>query len=111
MTLVAADIPMPGDAAIGMAFGSAWLRPMTLTFSGSYVTGGDAWDPLVAWPGESPSTVITITVNGGDGFDFAYDRVNKKLKVYSASNTELAAGAYPAGLTGDTNTIALVFAK
>jgi len=111
MTLVATDIPLPGSGAINNAEGGVWVRYVSLAFSGSYTTGGDAWNPLAGWPGATPSQVLSVAVDGGGGYDFEYQKPTGGLKVFSAAGTELAAGAYPAALTGDTNTVVRVYAK
>jgi hypothetical protein len=112
MTITATDVSMPGTGEITEAVGGVWVRPMTLTFTGSYTTNGDAWAPLTGWPGATPSTIIAIMVTGGAGYDYEFIKASNLLKIYSAAGTELAAGAYPAALTGETvNTVALVYAK
>jgi hypothetical protein len=82
----------------------------TLAASGSYSTGGDTLDfngvsnqfgasqaPLQVWIGGST----------GDAFAFVRDAsptlANGKVKIHTASNTELASGAYPSRITGDTD--------
>jgi hypothetical protein len=111
MTIVATPIALPGPANPVSAVGDFWSVFLTLTFSGSYVTGGDAFDPTVFFPGGATTTVLLVDVAGGAGTSFEYDKVNKKLKAFSASNTEVTAGAYNAALTGDTNVVCQVFAK
>jgi len=111
MTLVATDVPLPGSGGITNVEGSVNVRYMSLAFSGSYTTGGDAWNPLAGWPGSAPSQIISITIDGGAGYDFEFQKPTGGLKVFSAAGTELAAGAYPAALTGDTQTMARVYAK
>ncbi len=80
-----------------------------LAFSGSYVAGGDTLDwsavmPLVA----SSSAPLQVSVTSQNGSVNSYVPVqgsgisNWKLKIFTAGGTELAAGAYPAGVTGDT---------
>lgn len=94
-----------------MAMGDLWTMFVSLTFSGSYATGGDALDfgPLLQGPAAG-TTVIMVDVTGGAGTTFEYDRTNKKLKGFSAANTELTAAAYNAALTGDVNVMAQVIA-
>jgi hypothetical protein len=112
MTIVATDVSMPGTGEITEAVGGVWVRPMTLTFSGSYVTGGDAWNPLVGWPGATPSTIIAVAVTGGAGYLYEFQKPAGGLKIFSAAGVELAAGAYPAALTAETvNVVSLVYAK
>ena len=111
MTLVATDISFPGTGAINNAEGSLWMRYMSLAFSGSYVTGGDAWNPLAGWPGPTPSAIITVSIDGGAGYMFEFQKPTGGLKIFTTAGTELAAGAYPAALTGDTNVVARVTGK
>ena len=112
MAITATDVSMPGTGEIGEAVGGIWVRPMALTFTGSYVTGGDAWNPLVGWPGATPSTINALMVTGGAGYDYEFQKPTGGLKIFSAAGTELVAGAYPAALTAETvNTVALVYAK
>jgi hypothetical protein len=107
MALVATPIGIQNPRAIGDLFTEFY----TLAFSGSYSTGGEAWDPLAGMGGPAPQTVFMVIVGGGAGYDFEYDTVNKKLKLFSSANTELAAGAYNAALTGDTLVTAQVIAR
>jgi hypothetical protein len=80
----------------------------TLTASGSYSTGGDTLDfttvgsqiaasqaPVQVWAGGS--TGDTYSWIKGAGLN------NQKIKINTASNTELASGAYPSRITGDAN--------
>jgi hypothetical protein len=83
---------------------------LNLAFSGSYVTGGDALDPTSLFS-SGVGSILSVDVAGGAGYGFEYNPTTKVLKVFSAPGTELAAGAYPAALTGDTNVVAQVFAK
>ena len=111
MTLVATDIPLPGSGSITNAEGAVFVRYMSLAFSGSYTAGGDAWNPLAGWPGSAPSQILSVSIDGGAGYDFEFQKPTGGLKVYASSGVEVAAGAYPAALTGDTNTVARVYAK
>lgn len=81
-----------------------------LTFTGSYTVGGDVLDFLPLFGGLA-SQVITVLIAGGAGNQFEYDKANKKVKGFSAANTELTAAAYNAAITGDTNIIARIVAK
>lgn len=84
------------------------IAKFTLTPSGSYSTNGDSVDfaPKVGFTNRQPDYV---DINGVAGFTYAYKRSTKKMLVFC--NTaggadqplgELSAGAYPAGITGDT---------
>jgi hypothetical protein len=82
----------------------------TLTFSGNYATGGDALDPTPLFA-SGVGSILLMDISGGAGYGFEYNPTAKVLKVFSAPGTELAAGAYPAALTGDTNVVAQIYAK
>jgi hypothetical protein len=85
----------------------------TIVASGNYVSAGDALDIKAAagnakgqrWMANSDPDLVIVT--GKAGYMYEYDRVAKKLKVRqegaaAAPAVELAAAAYPAGVTGDT---------
>jgi hypothetical protein len=82
----------------------------TLAASGSYSTGGDTLDftTVAAQLGASLAPV-QVWVGGSSGDAYSFIRAasptlaNGKVKVNTASNTELGAGAYPARITGDAN--------
>lgn len=88
----------------------------TLALSSSYATGGDAWD-LTRFAGFPVQTgdQVSVSVWGANGYGYGYvpgaNLTNGKIKVTTASNTELAAGAYPAGVTGDTIMFEIVLQK
>lgn len=84
-----------------------------ITPSGNYPTGGDTVDltPLI---GQAAGGVPVFAANNaplygvaqgstGDDFDFipGTQLNNGKLKINTASNAELGAGAYPARISGD----------
>lgn len=110
MTIVATPVAEQGPAESLHVMGDMYCVFLQLTFSGSYVTGGDAFDPTPFFP-QGIGKIVCVDMNGIAGYGYEYDPVNKKLKLFSAANTELAAGAYNAALTGDTNAICQVFAK
>jgi len=86
----------------------------TLTFSGSYSTGGDTIDfttvmgkgvlGKVFQAGKSPTYGY---VSGSGGYSMGLipgtTLANGKVKISTTAATELGAGAYPAGVTGDAN--------
>ena len=89
----------------------------TLTFSGSYVTGGDTLD-FTTVADKLPSTqIIQAFVDSQNGNTIYYVPVqgsalnNWKLKVINGGGTELGAGAYPAGVTGDIVQITITARK
>src|SRR5579863_9834397 len=79
----------------------------TLTFSGSYPTGGDTLD-FTTVADKLPSTqivqVFADSQNGNAGYyvPVAGSALNNwKLKAFTAGGTELSAGPYPGSVTGD----------
>jgi len=81
-----------------------------LTPSGSYSTGGDTLDfTTVASQIGASQAPVQVWVGGTTGDSYGFVRAgsptlaNGKVKINTASNTELASGAYPARITGDTN--------
>jgi hypothetical protein len=90
--------------------------------SGNYSTGGDTLDlsqfPIVA----STQAPIqgTAWMDGLSGYDYVFTpgsaMNNGKVKMFQQGSSagafpELAAGAYPAGITGDTITFYGIFKK
>ena len=79
----------------------------TLTFSGSYPTGGDTLDfTQVAdkVPSDQVVQVFAESQNGNSGYYIAVQGSamnNWKLKAFNGGGTELTAGAYPASVTTD----------
>lgn len=89
-------------------------RVLGLTFSGNYATGGDALDLTAvtntnwlakAHFGQNPLQGAVLNAPDGYGLEIVPGATLStwKVKVLTASGAELAAGAYPAGLTGDSN--------
>lgn len=82
---------------------------MSLAFSGNYVAGGEALD--FAQYQQGSIQPVWVEINGTSGFDYTYDRTAKKVMVRGvdpaatggaiAGIPEIAAAAYPAGVTGD----------
>jgi hypothetical protein len=86
------------------------IAKFTIVASGTYATNGDALDfaPKAGFTNRQPDFV---DANGIAGFTYSYDKANKKLLSFaitsSGANTpmgQISAGAYPAGITGDTIT-------
>lgn len=89
-----------------------------LVFSGVYPAGGDILDWTTVIGANSPNgrTFVQSSpagkcafcqVNGSNNRDFAWiqgaDLKTDKVKILTAADTELGAGAYPAGVSGDLN--------
>ena len=95
----------------------------TLALSGSYVGGGE--DMSSAWTGLIPGSTkkpVDMTVHGEAGYVYEYDFANDKLLVREQTDpadtgganiplVELAAAAYPAGVSGDTIRFVAYFEK
>jgi hypothetical protein len=94
----------------------------TVTVSGNYTTGGDTLDlsqfPLIATT-QSPIQG-TGSLDGLAGYDYCFSpgaALNSgKMKVFEQGSgagpfAELAAGAYPSAVTGDTVTFYGIFKK
>lgn len=82
------------------AVGDLWLLEGTLTFSGSYATGGDSLDVQKLVKESGGFGQVLAVLGGIRGHQGEYDNTNKKLKLYASANTEHAAAAYNAALTG-----------
>lgn len=78
----------------------------TIVLSGSYTTGGDAL--AIPKPGTTKSPNF-VEFNSKNGNFYQWDA--GKLKAFSAPGTELGAGAYAAGYTGDVITYRAEFPK
>ncbi len=89
----------------------------TLTFSGSYATGGDTLD-FTQVADKLPSTqIIQAFVDSQNGNAGYYVPVsgsslnNWKLKAFTGGGTEITAGAYPASVTSDVVQITITARK
>jgi len=89
----------------------------TLTFSGSYTTGGDTLD-FTTVADKLPSTqiiqVFADSQNGNAGYyvPVAGSALNNwKLKCFSGGGTEISAGAYPGSVTSDIVQITITARK
>lgn len=116
---LAAAILASGDGGVAIE-----ARPHTvelffqITASGNYATGGDTLDieaitgaPGLAMPPNTRQLPMQVTVTGAAGYIYQFvqgtDNANAKLKVLQSAGSaaplaEIAASAYPAGVTGDT---------
>jgi hypothetical protein len=89
----------------------------TLTATGNYATGGDTLDfTTVASQilSSQPPTQVWVGGTTGDSYGLVKGTAlnNQKIKMSTATGTELSSGAYPARITGDTNIqFEAVFAK
>jgi len=82
----------------------------TLAASGSYSTGGDTLDfTTVGSQIAASQAPVQVWVGGttGDTYGFVLASsptlANGKVKINTASNTELGASSYPSRITGDAN--------
>src|SRR6266852_3794634 len=94
--------------------GKSLYLTVILTFSGSYATGGDTVDfttvigktylGRVFVAAKSPLYGYAAGTSGHSyGLIPGTTMANGKIKISTASGTELGAGAYPAAITGDAN--------
>lgn len=80
----------------------------TLAASGNYTTGGDTLD-FTTIGAQIPASKVPIQMWVGGSTGDAYTWIkgtalnNQKVKINTASNTELSSGAYPARITGDAS--------
>jgi hypothetical protein len=78
-----------------------WFQTGTLTFSGSYATGGDSL-PAASLARRIPVAgnvreVVPVTTARGNSMEYVL--ATGLIKFYGAANTEVAAAAYNAALT------------
>jgi hypothetical protein len=79
----------------------------TLTFSGSYPTGGDTLDFTTVADRLPSAQIIQAFADSQNGNGGYYVPVqgsalnNWKLKAFTSAGAELSAGAYPGSVTGD----------
>lgn len=89
----------------------------TLTFSGSYPTGGDTLDfTQIAdkLPSDQIIQVFAESQNGNGGYYVAVQGSamnNWKLKAFASGGTEVTAGAYPASVTTDVVQLSITARK
>lgn len=93
--------------------GSLFQLIGTLTFSGSYATGGD--QITMAAVNTNFETILkrsglgrVLFVHFNRGYTAEWVTATKLLKIWSSANTELAAGAYNAALTASPMQIIVV---
>ena len=89
----------------------------TLTFSGSYPTGGDTLD-FTTVADKLPSTqILQVFVDSQNGNASYYVPIqggalnNWKVKIFTGGGTELAAGGYTSTYTGDIVSITITARK
>lgn len=84
----------------------------TIAFSGNYAANGDTVD-LIAAGVEAGSAPLRMTVESPDGYathvTLGTDPSNNKVQLFSAANTEVAAGAMPAGVVAVTSQFEAIF--
>jgi hypothetical protein len=72
----------------------------SLTFSGSYVTGGEIPSGIIK-PGTTKNPIMVSFYNKGD-HTARYDAATGKVILYAPGGAQLGAAAYPAAVTNDT---------
>ena len=89
----------------------------TLTFSGSYPTGGDTLDFTQIADKLPSSQVIQAFAESQNGNSVYYVAIggnamnNWKLKAFNGGGTEITAGAYPPSVTSDVVQLAVTARK
>lgn len=78
----------------------------TIVASSTYATGGDTLS-FASLGINSSQPPFWVKFNSLNGYSYVYaagggTQATGLMRANTASNTELAAGAYPAGITGDT---------
>jgi hypothetical protein len=101
MALAISVVDIDANAANVYVFG-------TLTPSGNCSTGGDTLDfTTIASQIIASQAPVQVWVGGSTGDAYSWVKGtslnNQKVKINTASNTELASGAYPARITGDAS--------
>lgn len=105
--------------AIAVSFRDIWSDGRrihaigSVVFSGNYAAGGEVVDVKAAaanaqgqrWMANSQPDIMML--QGKAGYHYEYDRANRKIIIRQSAGAgaveaELAAAAYPAGVTGDT---------
>jgi hypothetical protein len=83
------------------------LRYRALTFTGSYTANGDTLDLTAVADKLSSTQIVQLFADSQNGNSIYYVPIlgsalnNSKLKVFNGGGTELTAGTYPAGVSGD----------
>ena len=70
----------------------------TIALTGSYATGGETLGLIKPGTTKAPYNIAFFSKNGNF---VVWDHTTDKMKIFSAPGTELVAGAYAAGYTGD----------
>jgi len=81
----------------------------TLAFSGNYVVSGEVPSGLNK-PGTIKNPLWAEFYSKGD-HTFKFDAATGKILVYAPGGAQLAAAAYPAGVTGDVVTMEVEYPK
>lgn len=94
-----ADLSEPGNKALKIRG--------KLVFSGSYATGGETFDlTVLRGVNVKKDAQAIVSVWGCNGYAYGWvpgaTLAAGKIKASTTANTELGAGAYPAGITSDT---------
>jgi len=98
MTLVATAV---ADNVAGVHAQSGYYDVFVdIAISGNYAAGGDTLDlTTIAKRGGGRGSILMAFFEPIAGYTLTYDRTNKKVLFFNGA-TQLAAAAYPAGVTG-----------
>lgn len=62
---------------------------VNFTFSTTYATNGEAFDPATTYSSMVRGTILAVEVVPKGGWTFDWDATNKKLKAYVSGGTEV----------------------
>ncbi len=79
---VAKSSPTPPRSGVESLAGQLRLSLFDFTFSTSYATGGEVFDPATTNPNEVKTVLAVFVMDAGSGHKFGWDSVNKKIKAY-----------------------------
>lgn len=65
----------------------------TFTFSTTYATGGEAFDPAVTFAPHVRGSILAVEIPPKGGWTFEWDSAAKKIKAYVSGGTEVSAAA------------------
>jgi hypothetical protein len=107
-------VDQSGDSSTNVPLGGGWwIVGASAVFSGSYPTGGETFDLDKAF-GSGGRVRRAIALGGFRGLQPEYDKVNKKLKLFTVTTVatgaiqEHPAAAYDADLTASAVDLAFL---
>ena len=102
MSLVFTPTTQTAERSPFLGLEGAFILVGTLTFAGSYATGGDTFasgQNLEDYARRLGAGKVLAVLTPARGNTLEWDATAKKLKVFASANTEAAAAGYNAALT------------